>query len=188
MKEGAAKGIQVAANVAIIMAATLLCAVLIKNYIIATPEPPAVVRVASANNLGTRTPTATRPPTELQIQPGTKISLEGIDWAKNGKTLLMALSDKCHFCSESAPFYQRLSKDHGNTRLVAVLPQPIEDGKKYLNHLNVSVDDVKQAPLTAVGVEGTPTLILVDSNGVAVKSWVGKLASGRETEVLASFR
>jgi len=186
MKEDAERGIQVAANVAIIMAATLLCAVLIKDYIIATREPPAVVRLASANNLGTgtRTPSAARPPTELQIQPGTKISLEGIDWAKNGKTLLMALSDKCHVCSESAPFYERLAKEHGNTKLIAILPQPIQDGKKYLGQMNVAVDAIKQSPLTGVGVKGTPTLILVDKNGVVINSWVGRLSGDRELEVL----
>src|SRR5437588_10787977 len=133
MKEDTARGIQVAANVAVIIAAVLLSVVLAKNYLIRKPEP-SVAFVAGANNISTR---ANRPAADSQIQPGTKISLEGIDWAKNGKTLVLALSDKCHFCSESAPFYQRLSKDHGNTRLVAVLPQPIEDGKTYLNHLNV---------------------------------------------------
>lgn len=122
------------------------------------------------------------------IQPGTKLSLEGIDWAKNGQTLLMAVSNKCHFCSESAPFYQQLARQHGKARLVAVLPQPVEDGKKYLEGTNVAVDDVRQAPLTALGIRGTPTLILVDNNGVAINSWVGKLAPGKEEEVLSSLQ
>ena len=123
-----------------------------------------------------------------EIHSGTQILLSGIDWAKNGRTLLMAVSDKCHFCSESASFYQRLAKERGKTQLVAVLPETEEEGKNYFAKLNVAVDDIKQVTLNSLGVRGTPTLILVDSNGTAVKSWAGKLPSDREAEVLASLQ
>jgi hypothetical protein len=183
MKEDTIKGIQVAANLAIIVAAVLLCAVLIKDYIIARPGSAENPLLRASNLIGS--PNRTRPPAESQIQPGTRINLPGVDWAKNGQTLLLAVSDKCHFCSESAPFYQRLAHDHGKTRLLAVLPQPVEDGEKYLDSLKVTVDDVKQASFSSLGVRGTPTLILVDKNGVAINSWVGKLSDAREAEVLS---
>jgi hypothetical protein len=183
MKEGTIRGIQVAANVAIIIAAALLSAVLIKSYIIAKPDGP-----AQASNRIIEPNRATRAPVDVQIQPGIKIGLSGVDWAKNGRTLLLAVSDKCHFCSESAPFYQRLAKQHGKIRLVAVLPQPVDEGKKYLDGLNVNVDEIRQAPLTSIGIKGTPTLILVDENGAAVQAWRGKLTSDKEAEVLAKLQ
>jgi hypothetical protein len=175
------KKIEVAANVAIIVAATLVCVVLVKAYLIPKAELGTDGRTLKADSIN-------RAPTDARIQPGTRINLSGLDWAKNGHTLLLAVSDKCHFCSESAPFYQHLAKEHGRTRLVAVLPQSVEDGKRYLGGLNVAVDDVMQAPLTSLGIRGTPTLILVDSNGATVKSWVGKLTPDREADVLASLQ
>jgi hypothetical protein len=187
MKEGTVKGIQVAANVAIIVTAVLLCAVLIKNYIIAKPGL-SDASVAKADNVGGRANLTTRPLADAQIQPGTKINLSGVDWAKNGQTLLLAVSDKCHFCSESAPFYQQLVKVHPRAQLVAVLPQTVEEGKEYLNSLNVRVDDIKQVTFNTLGVRGTPTLILVDSEGVAVKSWIGKLAANQEADVISSLQ
>jgi thiol-disulfide isomerase/thioredoxin len=183
MKEDTVKGTQVAANVAIIVAATLLSAVLIKSYIIAKPGSPDGPTQASNAIVG-----ATRPAVDVQIQPGTKISLSGVDWAKNGRTLLLAVSDKCHFCSESAPFYQRLASRHGKIRLVAILPQPVDEGKKYLDGLNVSVDEIRQAPLTLLGIRGTPTLILVDNSGAVIQAWRGKLTTDKEAEVVASVQ
>ncbi|HEY0084050.1 MAG TPA: hypothetical protein VGB61_14830 [Pyrinomonadaceae bacterium] len=164
------KKIELLANVSIIIAALLLVTVLIKRNL---PQSPQSAAAAS--------------PPAFRIQPGTKIQLPDVDWGRNGQTLLLALSEGCRFCSESAGFYQRLAGEKGmpdNPRLVAVLPQEVSRGQAYLNNLGVAVDDVKQSTLGAIGVSGTPTLILVDSAGIVQESWVGKLPPEREAEVL----
>jgi hypothetical protein len=176
------KKIQLAANLLFIATATLLGVVLVKHYLLPKPQPTSDAAVVTAND-STR-----KHPAIEQIQPGTKLSIAGIDWAKNGRTLLIAVSDKCHFCSESAPFYRRLVQDRGATRLVAVLPQAVEDGKRYLAGLNVAIDDIRQAPLTSVGIKATPTLILIDGNGVTINSWIGKLPASQEAVVLGSLQ
>jgi hypothetical protein len=117
-----------------------------------------------------------------------KLSISGVDWAKNGQTLVLAISSTCHYCSESAPFYQRLARERGDIRMLAVLPQPVEEGRRYLEKLGVEVDDVKQASLASMGVSGTPTLILVNKDGAVENSWVGKLPTVQETEVLGSLQ
>ena len=126
--------------------------------------------------------------TRPRIQIGAKLPLEGVDWATNQKTLVVALSDKCHFCTDSANFYQRLSQDHGSAALIAVLPQPVDESKQYLSQLKVMISDVRQVPLTSLAVTATPTLILVDKDGTVLKSWVGKLKPEREAEVIARLR
>jgi thiol-disulfide isomerase/thioredoxin len=164
MKIDIHRKIEIAANIAIMVVAALLCVVLVKNYLI--PHP-----ALTANGMAT----------DNQIQTGAKISMQEIDWAKNGQTLLLALSTTCHFCSESAPFYQRLVKELGsNTRIVAILPQSLSDSKDYLNRLGVSVDDIRQVQFSSLGVKGTPTLILVDNNGIVRNSWMGKLRNNEE--------
>ena len=187
MKEDTVKGIQVTANIAIIITALVLCAVLIKTYIIAKPAPSDATLVrGNSPSVGANVTSGRQ--AGAQIQAGTKLSLTGIDWAKNGQTLLLAVSATCHYCSESAPFYQHLGRDHGKTQLVALFPQPISEGKKYLDSLNVTVDDIKQARLSSFGVKGTPTLILVDGSGVVKNSWLGKLDADEETEVVNSLK
>jgi thiol-disulfide isomerase/thioredoxin len=161
-----AKRIELLANVAIIVVALLLGGVLVKRYLL---------------------PQAQSPPAQAQIQPGTKLSVPGVEWGKSERTLLMVLSTSCHFCTESAPFYRRLAQEkarNGKVSLVAVLPQSASDSQKYLNDLGVTVDDTRQAALADVQVRATPTLILADQTGSVVESWVGKLPDKQEGEVL----
>lgn len=162
------KRIELVANLAIIVVAILLGVVLVRNYLFRSPVPTQAAAITG-------------------IQAGTKLSLPNIDWNANRQTLVMALSTNCHFCTESAPFYQRLVQErvgHRNVRLIAVFPQPSREGEEYLKGLALNVDDVKQAELGSLGVSGTPTLILLNNEGVVEDSWRGKLNGDREGEVL----
>lgn len=161
--------VELISNVAIIVVALLLGAVLVKQYILGSPGRAEVKTVAA----------------------GTKISLPDVSWDTSRQTLLIVLSRGCHFCSESVPFYQRLAeevKSRGDVRLLAVLPQPPAEGQKYLADLGVPLKDVKQAELSSIQVAGTPTLILVDSKGVVTDAWVGKLPSDKEAEVVSKLQ
>ena len=144
-----------------------------------------------------RTPAATNgmrypePSQYAQVRAGAKLSVADVDWGKNDRTLLLTLSQGCHYCSASAPFYRRLTQETAGRKdvgLVAVLPQPVEDGRSYLSGLGVEVADVRQAPLDSLGVVGTPTLILVNKQGVVIDSWRGQLPPFKEEEVLNQLR
>jgi thioredoxin-related protein len=173
MKSDIQRKLELAANVAIIITASLLCLVLVKSYLISQP-PPTTNSVAS-NNIN-------------QVQAGTELSIPGIDWAKNKRTLLLALSTTCHFCTESGPFYQRLVKGHGATQLIAVMPQAVEEGRQYLKKLGVEINEVKQVSMSTLGLSGTPTLVLVDNNGKVANVWVGALSPNMENEVLSQLQ
>ena len=72
--------------------------------------------------------------------------------------------------------------------MIAVLPHDVSRGQAYLGQLGFTADDVKQSQLEAIGVRGTPTLILVDDKGAVKESWVGKLPPDKESEVLKRLR
>jgi len=162
------KRIELVANVAIIVVAILLGVVLVRSYLFR--RSPAVQTTATP-----------------AVRPGTKLSLPGVDWKATGRTLVMALSTQCHFCSESAPFYQRVAQERaktGNLRLLAVLPQSVSESQNYLKTLGVTVDDVKQLRLDSIGVSGTPTLLMANGEGIVTDSWRGQLSAEKEVEVL----
>jgi hypothetical protein len=159
--------LEVLANVAIIVVAVLLSFVLIKSYLLPNPSKEG--------------------PPDRRVPAGSKVSLPDVDWSGNNQTLLLALQKGCRFCSESAPFYQRLVRETAGRRdihLLAVLPQDLDESKKYLGDLGVAIEDVRKAGLDSIGVHGTPTLILVNNQGVVTNSWVGKLSADGEAEVL----
>jgi hypothetical protein len=165
------KRIELLANVAIIVVALALCAVLVQRYLLpASPRDEAAVK---------------------GVMPGTKLQLPGLDWGQSDRTLLIVLSTTCRFCTESAPFYQRLAQEKakagGNIRMVAVLPQGVEAAQKYLGEHGIAVDQVRQAAPGAAYAEATPTLIMVDRTGSVIKTWVGKLPAEKEAEVVGHF-
>jgi thioredoxin-related protein len=166
MSGSLSRRLEVAANVAIIVVAVLVCFVVVKTYLLGG---------------------SARPQQSQAPAIGSKVSVPDVDWGKNGRTLVLVLQKGCHFCAESAPFYQRLVHDTAGReglRLVAVLPQQVEEGKQYLNGLGVPIDEVRQASPNDLGVQGTPTLLLVDNSGAVTESWVGKVPPDKEAEVL----
>jgi len=72
--------------------------------------------------------------------------------------------------------------------MVAVLPQAVDEGRKYLEGEGVHVDDVGQATLGTIGVTGTPTMLLVDGKGTVAKVSEGKLQPDQEAGVLAVLK
>lgn len=125
------------------------------------------------------------------ITTGSKVQISDVNWQLNKQTLLLVLRNGCHFCSDSAAFYQRLAAERGiktHAKLVAVLPGTGNDSRKYLDHLGVPIEEVRQAGLGALGVAGTPTLLLVNDKGVVTHSWRGQLPPQQEEEVINVLR
>lgn len=173
MNSKLAKSIELLTNISIITVAILLSVVLVKHYLLTE------ARIHTADSQS-----------HVAVA-GAKLPLPGVNWAENRRTLLLALSAKCHFCTESADFYKRLAEakaQRNDIRMIAVLPQEVAAGQAYLDRLGVKVDEVRQSPLDAVGATGTPTLIMVDGDGTATEMWLGKLPPDKETEVLARIR
>lgn len=166
------KRIELLANVAIILVAISLVVVLAKRFVFTGPTQ--------------------NQPDSQQPNIGAKLSLPDVDWSKSNKNLLLVVSESCKYCTASAPFYQRLVQERAKRdsfRLTAILPQPVSDGRKYLNGLGVSIDDIKQlSPNAALRIRGTPTLLIVNSAGIVTDEWVGKLPPEKEAEVLSRLQ
>lgn len=161
--------VEFAANVSIIAVSVLLAVVLIRQQL--------TVRTVYPENI------------ESQASHlGSKVTVAGIDWNQNRQTLLLAISSTCRYCTESSDFYKRLLKERVDTRIVAVMPQEPTAAKQYLDKHAIPLNETKQLALSALGVTGTPTLILVDTKGVVTGWWVGKLTSIQEAEVLAKLK
>ncbi len=167
--------IEIATNVATLIVAILLSVVLAKNYLF-----PAATPVRSA---------ATIRPTDL-VTSGTNLAkrLPDVSWNRNGRTLALVLSTHCHFCTESAPFFRQIRSSVGkDIKLVGVLPEPVAEAESYLNREGVHLDEVRQISLDKVGVTGTPTMLLVNKNGIVTQAWVGKLPVDKQDQVLKTI-
>jgi len=172
---GFAKKLEILANIAIVVLAVLLGGVIVKRYFFTSAPPESAAPAQSAA------------PAAAAIKPGANVQLADYNWSESDNTLVMVLSTTCHFCTESGPFYKRMMEaraDKKKLRFVAVFPQDEEEARQYLQKLGVVADEIRTAPPTALGARGTPTLILTDSKGTAVNSWIGKLPAPKEDELL----
>jgi|RhiMethySRZTD1v2_1073278.scaffolds.fasta_scaffold355331_2 hypothetical protein len=122
-----------------------------------------------------------------KVQIGTRFPLQGVKWDQSDQTLLLAIAEKCHFCTESAPFYRKLAEiwhSQNRTKTIVITPDEINEGERYVNSLGISVDEVKQARHKSLGITGTPTVVLVNGSGIVTGVWRGKLTSVQEMEIL----
>jgi hypothetical protein len=178
MSEAAKTGkMEFIANLATTVAAVLVSVVVVKTYLL-----PA----SSARNGPFAARTA-----QSAIAEGTSLKgrLAGVDWSRNGETLVLAISTHCHFCTESTPFFRRISEEkRKDIKLLAVLPESTAEGEQYLSREGVHVDNISQVSLDGAGLAGTPTMLLVDSSGVVKHLWFGKLDPSAQEQVLALIR
>jgi thioredoxin-related protein len=132
---------------------------------------------------------ATPGPLPNEVKAGDRlIGLDGWDWGAHDRTLLLVLRKGCHFCEDSAPFYQRLvakqQQDRSNTAIVAAFPDPAEAAKEVVQSERLGVQALARVPLGRLRVSGTPTLLLVDSRGTVLDRWIGVLSPRQELEVM----
>lgn len=89
-------------NIAIVLVVVLIGAVFARNYL------------SSLRAMNKKT-------TDYRVAAGSNVALQGIDWGKNGETLLLVLDAKCAYCSASAPFYQQLARTSAQKRSVELV-------------------------------------------------------------------
>jgi len=115
---------------------------------------------------------------------GQMITLSGVQFGQQSKTLVLAISTNCHFCRDSEPFYKDLAaRSQGRLKIVAVLPQSLEEAEPYVRQSIAPSIQVVSSRLDAIGVAGTPTLLLIDSSGKVQQAWVGKLDDQGQQQV-----
>jgi peroxiredoxin len=151
----------------------------------------AVAILVAAGVLVKRTvfPRQSNPPSLPRINVGERLDVPNVNWQQNKKSLVFFLKKDCPYCTSSAPFYRQLIEDasHRNVKSVAVLPNSADEARKYLQYLELSIDNVQTDPSTAYKISGTPTVLFVDDGGIVRSAWFGAVP-GREKEMREHFR
>jgi thioredoxin-related protein len=124
-----------------------------------------------------------------EVKAGDRLPrLDGWDWGAHDRSLVLVLKKGCHFCEDSAPFYQRLAtkqqEDLSNTAIVAVFPDAADSVKEVVQSEGLGIHALSGVPLERLKVSGTPSLLLVDRGGTVLNAWVGMLSPRQEVEVM----
>lgn len=127
---------------------------------------------------------------DVSVKAGEQFPLHDFNWAGNSETVVLAVRKDCGFCRASAPFYRKLARRleaRKDIALLAVSPDTSDESRQYLHDIDVPVADVRQEALKPLGVNGTPTLILVDKSGAVRNVWVGKWAEEQEEKIIEAI-
>ncbi|HEY7448548.1 MAG TPA: rhodanese-like domain-containing protein [Vicinamibacterales bacterium] len=121
---------------------------------------------------------------------GVQLPLKGVDWAKNQRTLVIALQSDCTYCEASMPFYRDLVASNRQQTFypLVVVPHSKEVGEKLVRSTRLGISDVRQADFDRLRIPGTPALVLVDQNGLVKRVWVGRLSPAREDAVFEHLK
>ena len=118
------------------------------------------------------------------INAGERLTIPNVDWAQNKKTLVFFLKKDCQYCTSSAGLYRQLVEDAAkrNVKCLAVFPNTPEDARKYLQYIELPIDNVYTGPLGDFKISGTPTVLFVDDSGIVKSVWIGA-QTAREQEM-----
>jgi peroxiredoxin len=149
------------------------------NIVIAT----AIVVVAVAVVKRSAFPSAS-PSILPQITVGDRLNIPNVSWEKNKKSLVFFLMKDCKYCQSSAPFYRQLIEDASkrNVQRLAVLPNTVEEGRKYIESLELPIENVETGSLSSYKIPGTPAVLFVNKKGIVKSVWLGA-APGRNEEM-----
>lgn len=122
------------------------------------------------------------------LQKGVSLTgLRGLDYGISTQTLLVAMSTKCQYCTDSVPFYNRLveagRQNPTPTRILAVFPDAADEVERYVKRNDLRVEALAAADFKAMNIAGTPTVILVDDSGRVLNFWVGKVPEEVEPQI-----
>ncbi len=128
--------------------------------------------------------------TPRSVAVGDRVApLSGVDWSRHRRTLVLALNSGCHYCQDSAPFYQRLARAKrpgaDDLDIVAVFPNDVEAVRQLVKDEGLVIRSVPEVPLEKLGIVGFPTLLLVNGQGRVERTWVGLLTPRQELDVLS---
>ena len=109
------------------------------------------------------------------------------DFGRTSKTIILALKTDCVFCQRSAPFYRRLveriERDGPDAQVVVAAHSNDRGIDDFLVSEGINPDSVVFVASGELPVRGTPTLLLVDGEGLVTHIWIGLLDADREAEV-----
>lgn len=161
------KYIERIANIAIIVAVAVFLTVIVRNQFF---------------------PRKLAPPGSATPQVGSTVSLPGIHFPAQKDSLLLGISTTCHYCRDSLPFYKELSSElQGKVNVIAVLPQDQATAEAFVKAGGLTSTQVVSANLANLGINATPTLVIVDSKGKVKSASLGELDPVRQKQMIAAL-
>ena len=101
-------------------------------------------------------------------------------------TVILNTASTCRYCTASMDFYKRLLAT--GVRTVAVTPEPIEKNDTYLKEHGITPVAILSVSENGLKFRTTPSLVVVNAQGIVKGAWHGKQSAAGEEEILRAIR
>lgn len=106
--------------------------------------------------------------------------------ADAGQMLVVYVSSRCTYCTESMSLYRQLAATNSDS-LVFVAREPVDSLRTYLSTHGIHGANLRTlAPGTAFKTRSTPTILLLNGNKVVERVWIGwQKNQAQQAEIVA---
>ena len=124
---------------------------------------------------------------DVSLTANNEVRLEGIDLSKSTQNIIVFMDKRCKYCDLDAPFYQQLAKasQAQDVNLIIAFPHDLNDGKRYLAKKQIEPDEIVRLHFKQIGIQGTPTLMLLKREGGIIAKWTGELSAPVEDYIVS---
>lgn len=170
------RNLEIITNLAVLISCVAAAALLIRSRTTASSYPSRALASTIPSGI---------------VRGGTFPAIAGVEFDAADRTLILALNTGCHFCEESLPFYKRLpshaSQTGTGTQVVAIFPNETDEAREFLTAGNLEFRVLGRQDFAKLGIEGTPTLILLNRDGKVQSVWRGELSASDQDKVLSAI-
>jgi hypothetical protein len=110
------------------------------------------------------------------------------DFNKYARTVVLVIRSDCQFCTRSMGFYrtlvERRNQKAPNVGIIVVTTDDVVTGRDYLAAYQLRPDGLFSVRREALPISGTPFIILADSGGKVLETWLGQLSKEKEANVI----
>lgn len=118
--------------------------------------------------------------------------LPGYPWGSHPQTLVLALRVGCPYCEASMEFYERLytleKRKQITAHVLVVFNDPAAEVRKEMPEPLRELPTLSSVDFGRLSIGATPTVLLINSNGVAQKIWRGQLSPELENQLLSAVQ
>jgi hypothetical protein len=116
-----------------------------------------------------------------------KLEIPSVSWNSSPRSIVLAFTTSCHFCQKSGEFYAELSRavaDQANVRFIVVAPEEDRIIRDWMNGHGISKFEHVRQNFMLHGFKLTPSIAIVDGEGVVTDLALGFLSRSEEKQVL----
>ena len=121
------------------------------------------------------------------IKVGDSLTSFITDKANKRSILFLALSSQCDFCIQEIPFYKKIQSQFPEISMIGLFSDGEAQIQGFLQKKEFKINTRSAIKFSALGISGTPTMILCNPQRVVLNIWEGSIKIEQHHQLLSTL-